>query len=407
MAERLGSRFTKLWAAAGISNLGDGVIGVAFPLVVVSITRDPFAVAMATVVNRIPWFLFALVSGALVDRLDRRAVMVTTDAFRAVVVGLLGVLLVAGDVGLPLIYTVGFLLGLAETFFDTSAEAILPALVDDEGLPAANGRLQATEWIGNAFVGPPFGALLFAVTAGLPFLFDAGTFAVAAFLIAAIPGTYRTEREGPVGTLRSDIGEGLGWLWRHTVLRTLSLMAGVTNMVAFGIIAVFVLFIQDEIGLGDLGYGLILSGLGVGGLLGALLSGTIVKRIGPGTTLLGSVTLLGVNGLIMGLTSEVWLIALLTASYGIAITAWNVVAVSLRQGLTPDALRGRVASVARLMAWGTQPIGALLGGVVAEAWGLRAPFFVAVAVWAVMLAVTAPIVNNRRIRALQAEAPTA
>lgn len=405
MAGPLGPRFTNLWLAAGISNLGDGVIAVAFPLLVASITRDPFAVAAATIVNRIPWFFFALVSGALVDRMDRRIVMMVTDALRAVIVGIVGILLLAGDVGLPLIYVVGFLLGVAETFFDTSAEAILPSLVDDERLPAANGRLQATEWVGNAFAGPPLGAVLFAVTAGLPFLFDAGTFVVAAVLVGLIAGSYRSEREGPAGTLRSDIGEGLGWLWRHTVLRTLSLMAGVTNMVAFGIIAVFVLFIQDEIGLGDVGYGLVISALGVGGLLGAIVSGAVVKRLGPGTTLLGSVALLMVNGLIMGVSSEVWVIAVITGSYGVAITAWNVVAVSLRQALTPDPLRGRVASVARLLAWGTQPIGALLGGVVAGAWGLRAPFFVAVGVWAGMLVLTAPIVNNRRIRELEARSP--
>ncbi|MFV1972050.1 MAG: MFS transporter, partial [Acidimicrobiia bacterium] len=184
MSQRLGPRFTKLWAAAGISNLGDGIMMVAFPLVVASITRDPLLVAGATVANRIPWLLFALPSGALVDRLDRKRVMVVTDGFRAVVVSLLGLMLLAGDVGLPVIYAIGFLLGLAETFFDTSSEAILPALVPSDLLPSANGRLQATEWIGNAFVGPPFGAFLFAVTAGLPFLVDGGTFVVAALLVA-------------------------------------------------------------------------------------------------------------------------------------------------------------------------------------------------------------------------------
>ncbi|MFV1971613.1 MAG: MFS transporter, partial [Acidimicrobiia bacterium] len=236
--------------------------------------------------------------------------------------------------------------------------------------------------------------------AGLPFLVDGGTFVVAALLVAMLGGTYRAERSHSEATLRAEIGEGLRWLWGHTVLRTLSIMAGITNMLVFGIIAIFVLFIQDIVGLGDVGYGLIISALGVGGLLGAFVSGRLVRRLGPGTTLLGSVGLQAFSGLAMGITSEAWLVAAMAAAYGLSITSWNVVAVSLRQSLTPDPLRGRVASVARLLAWGTQPVGALLGGAVASWVGLRGPFFVAAALSVVLLIVTAPIVNNRRISAL-------
>lgn len=154
MSSPLGSRFAKLWTGAGISNFGDGVMAAAVPLLVASITRDPVIVAGATVAGRLPWLLFALVSGALVDRLDRRQVMVWTDGFRAVLVGRYGVMLFVGNVGVPFIYAVAFMLGVAETMFDTSSEAILPALAGTGQLQAANGRLQATGWIGNAFVGP-------------------------------------------------------------------------------------------------------------------------------------------------------------------------------------------------------------------------------------------------------------
>ena len=393
------SGFTKLWAAAGVSNLGDGVMGVAFPLLVASITRDPLLVAGATVANRIPWFLFALVSGALVDRMDRKRVMVVTDSVRFLLVGLLGVLLLAGDVGLPIIYAVAFGLGTAETFFDTSAEAIIPALVEPDRLESANGRLQATEWAANSFLGPPLGAALFVAGAGLPFIFDSISFLVAALLIATIGGTYRAQRTVEQ-TLGAEIGEGLHWLWGHTVLRTLSLMAGVTNLVAFGVIAIFVLFIQDIIGLGDFGYGVILSVMGVGGLLGALVSAKLVERLGQGTALISSVSMLAILAVAMGSTSSSVVVAVIGAMFGLAITMWNVVAISLRQRLTPDELRGRVASVARLLAWGTQPLGALLGGLVAGSFGLRAPFFVAAAVWVAMLLSTLGIINNRRIAEL-------
>ena len=277
----------KLWLASGISNLGDGVMAVAFPLLVASITRDPLLVAGATVANRIPWFLFALISGALVDRMDRRKTMVITDIFRGSLVLLLGVMLYAGDVGLPFIYAVGFALGTAETFFDTSAEAILPALVGSDRLESANGRLQATEWFASTFAGPPLGAFLFTVAVGLPFIFDGVSFFVGAGLVAAIAGTFAVERD-ETQPLKTEISEGLKWLWGHTVLRTLSLMAGVTNLVAFGVIAIFVLFVQDIVGVGDVGYGVLIAAMGLGGLGGALLSSKIVDRLGPGTSLLAS-----------------------------------------------------------------------------------------------------------------------
>jgi len=405
----LGSSFNRLWAAAAISNLGDGVMAVAFPLLVASITRDPLLVAGATVANRIPWLLFALLAGAFVDRMDRRRVMVTVDSFRAVAVGLLGVLLFLGDVPLPVIYTIAFLLGSAETLFDTASEAIIPSLVGSDRLDSANGRLQAAEWTANSFVGPPFGALLFAVAVSVPFLFDAGTFVLAAVLVAAIGGSHRSVRkvEGATGSLGREIGTGLRWMWRHTVLRTLSMMAGATNLVGTGIVAVFVLFAQDILGLGEVGYGLIMTAIGAGGLIGALTAPIVTRRMGQGTTLLATLILLAAGAFIMGTTNNAWVAGMVAVGFGFAIAMWNVVAVSLRQGLTPDPLRGRVASVARLLAWGTQPLGALLGGVVATGFGLRAPFFVAGAVWAALFVLTFPIVNNRRIAALasQSDAP--
>jgi len=397
----MGPRFNRLWLAAGVSNIGDGVMGAAFPLLVASITRDPVLVAGATVANRSPWFLFALVSGALVDRMDRRKVMVVTDGIRFAIVGLLGVFLIAGDVGLPLVYLVAFALGTAETFFDTSSEAILPDTVGTDALPAANGRLQATEWVGNAFLGPPLGALLFGVGVGLPFVIDAGTYLFAAIVVAGIGGVYRAERRVPQG-LKADITEGLRWLWSHTVLRTLAIMAGITNLVGFAVLAVFVLFAQDIVGLSDLGYGLILAALGVGGLAGGLLAGPVAAALGQGRTLSTSVALLAAGGLAMVWITHPVAVAVVMAIVGFGITLWNVVAVSLRQRLTPNAMRGRVASVARLLAWGTQPIGAVLGGVIADVFGLRAPFLVGAAVWVAMLLVTLPIVSNRRIAALEA-----
>ncbi len=401
----LGGRFNRLLGAVIVSNLGDGIMAVAFPLLVASITRDPVLVAGATVIGRIPWLLFALPAGALVDRMDRRRVMVSVDWGRGVVVGALGILLLVGDVSLAVIYVVAFLLGSAETMFDTASEAFLPLLVDADELDAANGRLQASEWATNSFVGPALGAALFAAAASLPFLFDAASFVVAAVLVSTIGGSFQRERDEDQKKrkLRSDIGEGVRWLWNHTVLRTLAIMAGVTNLVGMGIVAIFVLFAQDILDLGDVGYGLIIATIGAGGLGGALTASVVTKRLGQGTTLLATVIGLGVGSLLMGLTSSVLVAGVIAFFYGFLIALWNVVAISLRQKLTPDDLRGRVASVARLLAWGTQPLGALLGGVVAAAFGLRAPFIIGAAIWALEFLAAAAIVNNTRIAELESE----
>jgi MFS family permease len=400
----LGGRFARLWTAAGISNLGDGVMSAAFPLVVATLTRDPLLVAGATIASQLPWLLFAVVSGALVDRLDRRQVMIVTDLTRAVLVGVLAVAVASDTVTIPLVYVLAFGLGIAETFFDTSSEAFIPALVDGDSLPSANGRLQAVEWVGNAFAGPPIGAALFAVAAALPFGINAISFAVAAALVWSIRGTFSSVRTSKT-TVRSDIAEGLGWLLRQRVLRTLSLMAGVTNLFVMGIVATFVLFAQDILGVTDLGYGALLSGLGVGGLTGAMVAPRLVARFGPGTTAQGSVCTGILVSIVMGTTSEAIVAGAMMVLYGASITAWNVVSVTLRQSLTPDRLRGRVAGAARLLAWGAQPLGAAAGGVIASAFGLRAPFFVAAGAWVVMVLVTVRIVNNTSIEDARSARP--
>ena len=404
MATKLGARFDKLSIAAGVSNIGDGVSDAAFPLLVASLTRDPLLVAAATLIGRLPWLLFALISGALVDRMDRKRVMVITNVLRALGIGLMAWGVATDRVELFAIYVVAFGLGVAETFFDTSAEALVPRLVDIDDLPPANGRLQALEWVGGAFAGPPLGALLFAVFAALPFFLDAASFAIAAVFILLIPGSYRSERVIDT-SVREDIAGGLKWLWNQRVVRTLALMAGVTNLFTFGIIAVFVLYAQDILGVSDVGYGVLLATLGVGGLLGAVIGPRLVLSLGSGNTIRLTLVAQIVLTALFGFTSNVYVVGALLLLYGLLITAWNIVAVSLRQGLTPDEIRGRVAGASRLLAWGAQPLGALLGGLVASAFGLRAPFFVASVAFVIATALVWSIISNETIEDARARSP--
>ena len=403
MASRLGSRFDKLSFAAGISNLGDGAFGAAFPLLVASLTRDPALVAGATFASRLPWFLFAVISGALVDRMDRQRVMVVVNSLRALGFGLLALSVATASVDIVVVYVVAFALGVAETFFDTSSEAIIPRLVEPEHLPAANARLQGLEFVANSFAGPPLGAFLFTVMMAAPFIFNAGSYAVAAVALALIGGGYRSHR-APTMAMRQEIGAGLAWLWGQLVVRTVSMLAGATNMLTFAIIAVFVLYAQDILDVSDTGYGVMLATIGVGGLAGALFAPRVVARLGPGGTLrLALFTQLAVVAVFTLLTSPVAAGALLFF-YGATISMWNVVSVSLRQSLTPDELRGRVAGAARTLAFGSMPIGALLGGMVASAFGLRAPFVFAGLGYVVAIALAWRIISNPSIEAAKARA---
>jgi hypothetical protein len=224
----LGAEYRKLWAASAVSNLGDGITLVAGPLLAASLTRDPALVAGLTVAQRLPWLLFSLLSGALVDRFDRRRLMAAVDLFRTVVVGVLGVAVVSGWASLPLTYVAFFLLGTAETRFANASIAIMPAVVPKERLERANGRLFAAELSANQFAGPPVGGALFAVAAALPFLVDAGTFAASAALLLALRGRFRVApAEGPAGTtIAAEIAEGLAWLLRHRLLLVLAIMLG-------------------------------------------------------------------------------------------------------------------------------------------------------------------------------------
>ena len=209
----------RLWTAATVSNLGDGVTLAALPLLAASLTRSPTSIAVVTFAGTLPWLLFALLSGALADRLDRRRTMVLVDAFRMLVMAGLAVLVLTDADSLLLVGVVAFVLGSAETLFDNSAQSILPSIVERDSLETANGRVYAAEVVTNQFVGPPVGAFLFAATAAAPFFLDAGSFGLAALVMLGVRGSFRPVRDGrPTSrspSIRADIAEGMRWLWRN------------------------------------------------------------------------------------------------------------------------------------------------------------------------------------------------
>jgi MFS family permease len=403
---RLGLPFWQLWSAATLSNLADGLVKIALPLVAATLTDSPALVAGVTLAVTLPWLLFALPAGALADRVDRRIAMITANVARAAAVAILAVTVALGllssAAAIWVLYLVALLLGTAETVYDTCAQSILPQVVSRDRLPRANGRLIAAELTANEFVGPPLGGLLVAAGFAAAVATPAALWAAAVGALLLLRGGFAVAREEPT-TLRADVAEGLRYLWRHRLLRTLATMTGLFNFATNATFAVFVLYAvgpDSAMGLTEAAYGLVFATIAAGSLIGALLADPIIRRLGRSRSMLlgilGGVVTVGIPAL----TSNALVIAAAFLLGGLTNALWNVVAVSLRQRITPDRILGRINSSYRLVAWGTRPLGAAAGGLIGELLGLRAVFAMAAAlILATLLGMTQ--VTDSAIRAAE------
>ena len=385
----LGAPFWSLLTASGGSNLADGVLKVALPLVALRFTDSPALISGILVALSLPWLFFALPAGALADRVDRRLAMLGANVMRGSLAALL-TLSVAFDFGsVWLLYAVAFLIGMTETVYDTSAQSILPQLVPRDRLSRANGRLFAVELSSQEFVGPTLGSAMVAVSVGLAFVTPAALWFAAVGALLLVRGRYKVARTGPPTSMRADIAEGVRFLWRHRLLRTFALMVGVSNFAfsaLFGVVALFVVGSGSPMGLTEAAFGLLFAMVAVGSVVGAFATAWFERVLGRTRSLWLSVVLFCVILVAPGLTTDVWLVGLGFVLGGLGVTMWNVITVSLRQRMAPGALLGRVNSVYRLFAWGTRPLGAAAGGLLAEFIGLQ-PMFLCMALLVLTLVV--------------------
>jgi MFS family permease len=396
----LGADFHRVWLASAVTNVGDGVTMVAGPLLVASLTGDPGLVAGAALVQQLPWLLFALLSGVYVDRLDRRRLIVGVNAARSAVLAGLAVTVATDTVTVPLIYAAFFLLGTGETLADSAYQAVLPSLVPDEHLERANARLMATFVVGNQLAAKPLGAYLFVVGAAVPFGFDATTFLLAALLLAAVRW-----RPAPVvvrarpATLRADIAEGLRTLWSLPALRLQAVYLCVMNLLFCVAFAAFVLYAERRLGLGPIGFGVLLSVWAVGGLVGAAVAARLRERFGPGLLMRAGLVVEIATQATLAATRTPWVAATILVVFGVHSVVWGAIIVSLRQRLVPDRLRGRVGSVFALLELGGAAVGTLLGGLLAGATSLTTPYWVAAAGMAALTVVVWPRFTDEALTA--------
>ncbi len=403
--DRLGPDFGKLWAASSVSTLGDGITITAGPLLASTLTRDPLAIGLVSAVSFLPWLLVGLVSGALADRLDKRLLMWAVDLARAAVLAALAVATLGGWITLPLLALGLFLLGVGQTLFDSAAQSAIPAVVsrDRDRLERANGRLESARTVSQQFAGAPAGGVLFSAATWLPFAADAVSFVASSALLARMRGRFAPERGQARRSLRADIAEGVRWLAGHRLLRALTLMVAASNLAFSAGDAVLVLLAQDRLGLGAIGFGLLVTGAAVGATLGSASASTVSRRLGTARTILAT-SWVGVGGtLLLGVSTHAVMAAAALAVTGFGVALFNVLYASLRQAATPARLLGRVVSAGRLVGWGAVPVGALLGGLLARV-ELRLPYLAGGAALALATVLVTRIVTEPAISAARAAA---
>jgi len=437
VGSKLGPNYWKLWTASVVSNLGDGLSGIAYPWLASAITRSPIHLAGMVIATRLPWALFSLPAGVITDRVDRRKLVGWMDSFRFALTLSVAILisfgaggfpdptaLAAGDANPPsnqlwwlaLLYGSALLFGFAEVLRDNAAQTLMPSVVQPDQLEKANGRLWGAEMVMNSFVGPPLAGLLIAVALALPFFVDAVTFLVSAVLILAIAGDFRTKQAMAGAKEKIDwwgeIKEGLGWLWRHRLLRSLAVILGIMNGLFMMTMSTYVFFVQEILGLSASQFGLLMTAGALGGVVGSTVAARVSEKVGSGTALFGSIIIMTLQMLITGLTSSAIVVWAMFFLGTLGAVVWNVITVSLRQQIIPNDLLGRVNSVYRFLAWGMMPIGALLGGIIVAVsesatnreLALRMPFFVGTVAMAGIFVAALSRLNTTTLEAARAEA---
>ena len=433
MAKKLGSSYWRLWTATAISNLGDGISGVAYPWVASAVTRSPLLIAAAGFASRLPWLIFTLHAGVITDRFDRRKLIIAMDTIRGVLTLIVGAIVLLNQDSLPslndlssitdletnwplyitLVIT-AFLFGLAEVLRDNSAQTLMPSVVEAENLEKANGRMWSAESLTNSFIGPPLGSLLIGIAIYLPFFVDAGTFFVAVALIASISGSFKPVEEKPREKInfKAEIKEGYRWLWAHDLLRPMAIILGALNLVGTMVAATFILYTQEVLNTSVFVFAVLGTAGAVGGIAGGLIAPKISEKIGSGPSLWLSLAMGPIGAVIIGTSNSwhvVWVVLLFQSFLSVL---WNTITVSLRQSIIPTYLLGRVNSVYRFFGWGSIPIGMFLGGAivsiaqyfVSREMALRTPYLVGAVLGLLIFIFAAPRLTTKAIDQARAEA---
>ena len=385
---RLGPSYVKLFTAYVVSNVGNGVLLAALPLLAASITRDPLTISGLTAAAGIPWLVVGPLSGTIVDRFDRRRTMVVTEFGRGAIVALGAAYVLAGGGSIWVLYALLILIGIGETLFDPSGLAMVPTMVAPSQLDQANSQLFGSQVLAQRFVGPPLGGWLFALAVWAPLAADTLSFLISAVVVMMLPkGTRAQGSEAPDVGLWSGMMEGVRWVWRDPVLRVFMYGTGALHFSTAAGTSVLVLIAQDRFQLTGFGYGLSLGGLALGYFWGFVIAPSAVRRLPRAKVCVGSVMGAAAGFLLVAASGTAWVAGLGLIVVGLSASQFDLVAISYRQAGVPDRLRGRVMAGFLFVAHGAIPLGAMLGGLVATWAGVTYSYVAA----ALSIAIVAPL----------------
>lgn len=375
---RLGTGFRWLLGSSWVTNLGDGIVLAAGPLLVASMTDDARLVALGATLQWLPPLLFGLLAGALSDRLDRRRLVIVMNVVRALILAVLATAVVTDQVTVAIVLAALFLLGTSEVFADNTASTLLPMLVHRDDLAIANSRLQAGFITVNQLAGPPLGAALFAAGAALPFASEAVLVVAGAVLVSRLrlPAHAEQRAETHIGR---DIAEGVRWSLRHPAVRTLILTIFTFNITFGAAWSVLVLYATRRLGMGEVGFGLLTTVSAAGGLVATMAYGWITRHVSLADLMRIGLVIETLTHVALALTTVPWVAMAIMFVFGAHAFVWGTTSMTVRQRAVPLRLQGRVNSVNLIGSFGGLVLGSVVGGSLAEHWGVTAPFWFAAA----------------------------
>ncbi|MFO0196629.1 MAG: MFS transporter [Clavibacter sp.] len=377
----LGHDFSRIWSASLITNLVDGVLRLAAPLLAVSLTEDPILIGALTALGFLPWLFFAIPIGAIVDRVDRRKALVLGNSLRAAIALFIAFAVSQGFINIWLLLISVFFFGICEVLVDTTSQAVLPQILDKSNYERGNSRLQISEVIVSQFAGAPLSGLLYAVSIALPFFFSTTGFILAGLLILLFPfeREINARKEGDAGQaklgLKGDIKFALNYLYQDKQIFSIVVITTLLGFFYSLSNAIAPLFILKELNVSPALFGVVLAIQGVGALAGSIAAPMVSKYLGRGKALAINVFFASLLVIFIGLSPNAYFFVAVSVLIGFTISVWNILLMSLYQSLIPPELYGRIHGARRTIVWGLMPIGALLGGVIARG-GLRLPFLI-------------------------------
>jgi MFS family permease len=387
---RLGASFRWLWSASTLTNIGDGIVLAAGPLLVASQTRDPFVVSLAFFCEFLPSLVFGTFAGVVVDRADRRRILILVNLARAGVLAVLATTIATGTIGVPVVLLGLLLLGTAETFADLASTSLLPRLVPRESIGLANARLQGGYLLMNQLIGPPIGAFLFVAGMAIPFATDAVCYAMGAVLVSrianSVAGASATEpapatttgpapAPAPATSVWRDLADGFRWLRTNPPMRTLALTIVAFNVTFGAAWSVLVLYAGDRLGMDSIGFGLLTTASAIGGIIGTAAYGALERRFSLADLMRAGLLIETGTHLIFALTRSPEVALLTMVVFGAHEVVWWTTSITIRQRAVPDELMGRVGGIYTVGLTGGIVVGTPIGGLLARSFGITAPFW--------------------------------